>query len=172
MINSKVFIAAIFSAILFMAGSAGYKILADKAIIQHDVIDAISRWKQSYTVLANNTESWQKTYPSWKNIPDFYTLIGTIKFDEYHMTADTDSFVINSVDPVLLKDIDIGLSRVCFGGANGDVLVSAPTFTMLLQGIQQISARQDISIGSISILGGKGFPQAKFGQFCMYLRSR
>lgn len=174
-VNSKNFLFLLFSlvtaAIMTAGGFNSYKILEKKTIAQNNATDSVNEWKQSYKGLQNVTNDWKNKFEKTTNVPDVRALIAVINLKGNELFADTDNVNVVSVEQISLGGIDIGLSKICLGVNSDTFILKAKTYNELLNGLDRLAGRSDLLLGRISIQGDLALPQAKFSNFCVFLRN-
>ena len=167
-------ISVVFAVVLGVQGVKAHRTLAEKAAAQESVTESVQRWKQSYLALADTMKRWESSYRREDSIQDLVSLYSAVGLAEYGLRADIDNLILNKVEPVTQNDVAIGLTRICLASAgSGDgasLEVQAPNYQTLFTGLQQLSRRQDIVIGTIAVKGDKAAPVANLGDFCVLLR--
>lgn len=168
----KLLLALIFAGVLYNGGTVAYKHLQTKTASQIAVNESIERWKQSYKSLQTVSVEWKNKYKPASSVPDIRTLIALIDLPSVGLESDTDNLILVSVDQVQQENFNIGLTKICLGTTSNELVVRSTSYTGLLSAINKLGKREDISIGSIkveSVLHKQ--PQAKLGQFCIFLRN-
>lgn len=161
----------VFASLLIFGGINSYKVLEKKASAQIAVTESINRWKQSYKALQSVVKEWNARYALASTVPDVRAIIALMNIGPMGLTADTDNLVLTSATQIQHAGMDISLSKICLG-INGDsFIVKAATYSELLKGIDALAKRPDIYLGNITILGEAPNPQAKIGEFCVFLRN-
>jgi hypothetical protein len=167
----QIILALVFTSLLIAGGMDAYKTLESKKIAQIGVTESIERWKQSYKALQGVVKEWRTTYTSSKNVPDIRSIVALINIGSMGLTADTDNLVLSSATQMKMSNVDIELSKICLGVNSEYFIVKAATYPELLKGIDALAHRPDLYIGNVSIQGELAMPQAKIGEFCVFLRN-
>lgn len=167
----------IFAGMLFSQGRDLHKILNDKTSQQNAVVDGLVRFKQQFLAVNESRIKWESNYLREDKATDRAALIKYLNFNQYELFSDPDSIALTKVEQVKAdakSDIEIGITRYCMSSGTGDgsaLQVSASSYKKLLDGLDLLSKRPDIQIGSISIGGNRTEPIAALGGFCILLRN-
>jgi len=164
-------LAVLFLLVCVDGGLKGYKELQKKTLAQQAVNNGIDRWKQSFKALAGVTDDFNKKYPASEKIPDIRAIVALIDLKQYGLQAQTDNLRLVKAEPVIEKNVDIGLAKICLGVSGDSLIVNAPSYFALMKGIKELAAREDVYMGSISIQGNLASPQAAIGNFCIFVRN-
>lgn len=167
-------IALAFAAVLGIQGNKAYRALADKAAAQDAVTESVQRWKQSYLALGDAVKQWGASYRPEDSVQDLVSLYSVVNLEKYGLQMNTDSLVLNKVEPETRNGMAIGLTKICLasaGSGDGAALeVSAPNYQALFAGIKSLASRKDIYISTITVRGAKASPVANLGDFCVLMR--
>lgn len=168
----RLILAIIFASLLIVGGMKSFKVLEKKTNAQVAVTESINRWKQSYKALQGVIVEWDKTYVKSASVRDIRAIISLIDIRSMGLSADMDNLVLTSASQVKsATNIDIGLSKICLGINSENFIIKASTYPELLKGIENLAHRKDIYLGNVSIQGELASPQAKIGDFCVFLRN-
>lgn len=167
----RLIISLLLASILLVSGIESYKALSKRAVEQTNITESINRWKQSYKALQSVIKEWNGTYHSVAKAPDDRAIVSLINLSALGLSAETDYMVLNSVTPIAMRGIDLGLTKICLGIKGENFVVSAPTYADLLLGLDRLAARADLTISTVTIIGEATFPQANLGGFCILLRN-
>lgn len=167
----RLIIAFICVYVLYSGGQIAYQNLQARTAMQITVNNSIERWKQSYLALQSVAKDWKTKYRAATSVRDIRSVIGLINLPAYGLEADTDHLYLMSAPEVKQNNMQIGLTKICLGTTGDGFIVKAPSYVALLEGIHQLARRDDIYIGSVGVEGNLPKPQAKIGDFCLYLRS-
>jgi len=163
-----------FAAVLIMQATKAHRILNERAQSQAAVTESVQRWKQSYMALADTAKKWESSYRREESIQDLVSLYEAVGLTEYGLRADTDSVMLQKVDPVTQNGMPIGLTKFCLASAASSesmgLQVQALNYQALFAGIKRLAKRPDIYIGTITVRGDKELPVANLGEFCVLLR--
>lgn len=167
----------VFSGIMLMQAWNYHFIIQGKSIAQELIIEGLNRWKQQYLAVNESRIKWENSYLHEDKIQDVAALIQLVDFPAAGLTSDPDTIALTKVEQVTQdqkSDMPLGLTRICMSSGTADgysLQVSAPTYQLLLDGLDRLAKRPDIQIGSISVEGDKKVPIAKLGDFCVLLRN-
>lgn len=154
-------------------GFKAYRVLVDKAQAQTEVTESVHRWRQNYMALGESVKRWEHDYRRQDSVPDLMSLFAVINMGDFGLIVNTDSMILNKIEPATQNGMPIGLTKVCLASSgSGDASaleVQAPNYQALFSGIKRLSQRDDIFIGTISIKGDKPVPVAELGEFCVLL---
>jgi len=150
-------------------------ILRDKTVAQLAEAETIYQWKQSYKALSGTRAKWENNYPRLDAMQqDSGALTAHVNLTQYGLQTDSDNVVVSSVDALTGGGQPLGLTKICLstGSSNGNsLLVAADNYENLMKGVDRLSKRPDISLGNIVLQGGKSFPIARLGDFCVLLKN-
>jgi hypothetical protein len=167
-------IALAFSAVLGVQGNLAYVALANKAQAQEGVTESVQRWKQSYLALGDSVKKWGASYRREDSVQDLVSLFAVVNLEQYGLQVNTDSLLLNKVEPETRNGMAIGLTKICLASAGsaegGSLEVSAPNYQALFAGLKRLSSRKDIFISTITVRGAKLTPVANLGDFCVLMR--
>jgi len=162
------------AAVLGVQGNKAYELLTAKATAQDAVIESVQRWKQSYLALGDAVTRWSTSYRREDSVQDLVSLYSVVNLPQFGLQMNTDSLVLNKVEPEIKNGMAIGLTRICLASAgSGDsaaLEVSAPNYQALFAGLKSLASRRDISISTITVRGAKNTPVAYLGDFCVLMR--
>lgn len=167
-------VALAFAAVLGVQGNKANQALSEKADAQGAVTESVQRWKQSYLALGDAVKEWSTRYRREDSVQDLVSLYSVVNVEQYGLRMNTDSLMLNKVEPVTRNDMSLGLTKICLasaGSSDGAALeVTAPNYQALFAGIKSLAARKDIHISTITVRGSKATPVANLGDFCVLMR--
>lgn len=160
--------------VLATVGVKGFTTLRQKAQQQDSSTEVISRWKSSYKALEASSNAWKARYPSLSNYNDLLSLYRSLRLESYRLTGDPDRLALTENSAVQHNGTDLGLMRICLAstaeGKGAPFVVTADSYALLLEGINGLTSRPDIAIGSITVKGAGSRPTAELSDFCVLLR--
>lgn len=160
---SAVFLSQSFPAWDKLKGVTSKQIAANELLIE---------WKAAYQALLPVNDEWKRRFVGASEVRDLLSLSRVINLDQHGLISDVDTIRQISGDPVLFNGLSVGLQRVCLGNAGGPLDLSAANMTALRVGLQQLSKRNDIELGSVEINYDRESkrPTARVSDFCVRVR--
>lgn len=148
-------------------------LLAKKTQAQTAVVDAVSLWKRDLAAVGDVERQWQARYPAEGAIQDVLGLLEQVRSSAGQaLSIDFDRAFVQRVEPVKHAGVELGLTKVCLGSAEGGeaFVVKAPSYDELMGGLRQLAAKPQINIGSVLIHGDKQMASATLGDLCVLVR--
>lgn len=163
--------AVVFAVILAYNGSTGFELVGQKREDQERAFQTFDRFAKSYRALLPVKARWEKIFTPAAKVKDVYSIYRLIDPASVGLFSPPDSMAISKLQRVLSDGKDIGLTVVCPKTGGRDVfVVTAPSITDMLQGVQRLSERVDIQLNDINLVSNTpGKVTAELG-LCVLLR--
>ncbi|MBN9424613.1 MAG: hypothetical protein BGO63_15255 [Candidatus Accumulibacter sp. 66-26] len=170
--NRKVLgIVAVASFITLQAAHVNYEVVGQKAAQQKTALAELKRWKSEYEALLPIQTKWNNSLPSVSNIKDKYSLFDAIRLKEYGLSSDREKLDIKKIDSIASNGVALNATRICVNSAGESGLtVTAPHFSELLTGLDELTHRRDIEVSNITLAVANGAPKAVVNM-CLVFRT-
>lgn len=159
------------AALLCWGGWKNYQVLKQKAAAEQMELDNLNRWSAAYRANRSVQLEWLARYPSGEKIKDLLTLYELLNIKATGLLASPDTFQVSSVEPIKANERYLGLNKVCVSTSGGDgFVVTADNFTSLLNGLQSLANRKDLTMSAARVDVDKNKPRAIVKGLCMLIR--
>lgn len=159
--------------VLFSQGYKARDILIKKSIAQNQVTKTVTEWKKNYLSLSGSIEKWNESYVHASKINDLFSLIKALNIERHGLEIEIDKITLSKAEVVTHAGVNLGLMKACLinVGQGSSFSVKAENYTRLLNGIETLTKRPDISVDSMTLGSDqKKHPAANLQNFCIYLR--
>ncbi len=157
-----------FSGLLASAGFDSYTAMTDKAQAQAEAVEDFQEWKRQYTQLLPLEGRWSQALRPLNEARDLYTLHQMLG---EHPRSNPDTLLVERIERVILNERDLGAQRVCLSSGSGSgVVFTEKDFPTLLAGLEALSLRPDVQMGSVHLSQEKAEARAFVSPLCLLLR--
>ena len=168
-------IACALLALIFVArGNSLYDLLKLKADGQMREVESVISYSKSYSALSAAQKKFELQYPPETVFSDWESYFGRIDFAAVGLIVDQDTLTLSRPEMANLVATDktgVGLSKACIASAQGgELVVKANNYRLLIEGIQKLLARQDVSADMVAISGDKAPAEGRISNFCLLVR--
>lgn len=170
--NRKVLgVVTLASFIALQAAQTNFEVVNQKANQQKAALAELKRWKSEYEALLPIQTQWNSSLPPAGNIKDKYSLFNAIRLEEYGLSSDQEKLDIKKIDPIVSNGVALNATRICVSSAGETGLaVTAPHFSELLTGLDELTHRRDIEISNVTLAVANGTPRAVVNM-CLVFRT-
>lgn len=142
--------------------------MSAKAEEQTATVSDFQEWKRQYTQLLPLEDKWVKSLRDASEVKDLYTLHQMLGEKPY---SDPDTLLVANIEDVVLSGVKLGAQKVCItSGGGAGVLFVEKDFGALMAGLDSLSKRPDVEMGSIQLKQDKAQAKAYVAPLCLLLR--
>jgi hypothetical protein len=160
--------ALVFCAVVATSAVDARRAMVDKASAQASAVDALREWKRQYDQLIPVEELWHKSLGKFSDAKDILTIHGLVSENAPGSNADT--LLVEKIERLVEGGKDLGAQKVCINSGGAGWSVSEDTFNSLIKGMQALTTRVDMDLGTIAMSQEKGRAQAVISNACLLLR--
>jgi hypothetical protein len=160
--------ALVFSGILGSSGMDTHRAMTEKAQAQVSAVQELREWKRQYEHLIPVEERWNASLGLFSEAKDLLTIHGLVSVKAPHTNPDT--LLVGSISRLVLNEQDLGAQKVCVTSNGSGMLFTEKTFSELIFGLQDLSSRVDLEVGTVHLSQEKGKAKAMVSPVCLLLR--
>jgi len=152
--NTKLLIGGslVIAGLLVMDGYQTYQSISAKTEQQVRITVQLNRWKAAMRSMQPTIADWGKNIQSADQVKDLLSVYRALNLESAGLASSPDVLLLSKIERLTFEGSDLHATIVWATSAGKPgVMVTAPSYSQLIEGINRLATRRDIKLGSVII---------------------